>query len=156
VRPSPFDADALVREIVQAHRAEAERAGVEIIIRELDGGRLTCDAIRIQQILGNLVSNAIKYGGTPVELAVRRESGDEPRILFSVSDCGPGIPEEKQHLLFEEFQRLHTGRKEGSGLGLAISRRIARVLGGDITVRSAAGAGATFTLSLPAPETPAE
>ena len=124
-------------------------------MRELAGGQIICDAIRIRQILGNLVINAIKYATTdgPITVAVRREEGDHPRIHFSVSDCGPGIPEEKQHLLFEEFQRLHTGRKEGSGLGLAISRRIARVLGGDVIVDSAAGRGSTFTLWIPAPAT---
>ncbi len=153
VRPSPFIADALVREVVEEHRAEASRAGATIQTGELGGGRIICDAIRIRQILGNLLSNAIKYGGTdgPITVDARRENGEPSRILFSVSDSGPGIPLEKQHLLFEEFQRLHTGKKEGSGLGLAISRRIARVLGGDIIVDSDAGRGSTFTLWIPAP-----
>jgi signal transduction histidine kinase len=99
------------------------------------------------------VTNAIKYGGSEGEIvvSVTCESGETPRMLFSVSDAGQGIPVEKQHLLFEEFTRLHTGKKEGSGLGLAISRRIARFLGGDILVDSAAGRGSTFTLWVPGP-----
>lgn len=153
VRPSPFNADALVREVVLEHRAAAEQAGVQVTAGALDGGPMTCDAIRIRQILGNLVTNAIKYGGTDGDIVVGvvREDGEFPRVLFSVADAGQGIPVEKQHLLFEEFTRLHTGKKEGSGLGLAISRRIARVLGGDILVDSAAGRGSTFTLWVPAP-----
>jgi signal transduction histidine kinase len=152
VRPSPFNADALVREVVAEHHATAEQAGARVVAGVLAGGQLTCDAIRIRQILGNLVSNAIKYGGSDGEItvSVERDNGEHPRISFSVTDRGQGIPVEKQHLLFEEFTRLHTGKKEGSGLGLAISRRIARVLGGDITVESAAGSGSTFTLWIPA------
>ncbi len=156
VRQSPFNADALVREVIEEHRAEAERSGARLMAGELAGGQITCDAIRIRQILGNLVINAIKYAGgdSPIVLSVRRSDGvvdESSRILFAVADEGQGIPVEKQHLLFEEFQRLHMGKKEGSGLGLAISRRIARVLGGDLTVESAAGRGSTFTLWIPAP-----
>jgi PAS domain S-box-containing protein len=151
VRPSPFNADALVREIVAEHHAAAEQAGTNVRAGVLQGGQLTCDAIRIRQILSNLVSNAIKYGGSDEGVVVSAEREDEPhpRILFSVTDRGAGIPAEKQHLLFEEFTRLHTGKKEGSGLGLAISRRIARVLGGDILVDSTEGRGSTFTLWIP-------
>jgi PAS domain S-box-containing protein len=153
VRPHPFNADALVREVVDEHRAAAEQAGITVAIGELRGVDLTCDATRIRQILGNLISNAIKYGSTngDVEVAVHRDTDESPRVVFSVADSGPGIPIEKQHLQFEEFTRLHTGRKEGSGLGLAISRRIARVLGGDILVDSGADRGSTFTLWIPVP-----
>lgn len=153
VRPSPFNTDALVREVVLEHRGAAEQAGVRVTTGLLTGGAMTSDAIRIRQILGNLVINAIKYGGTDgdIVVSVTRDVDDHPRVMFSVADSGQGIPVEKQHLLFEEFTRLHTGKKEGSGLGLAISRRIARVLGGDILVDSAAGRGSTFTLWVPAP-----
>ena len=152
VRVQSFDADVLVREIVEEHRAAATQEGMTLVAGGDTVGEMVCDPIRIRQILGNLVTNAIKYGGGNgrIEVSARREpDAHPPRILFGVADNGPGIPTEKQHLLFEEFQRLHTGQKEGSGLGLAISRRIARVLGGDITVDSTPGQGATFTVWIP-------
>jgi signal transduction histidine kinase len=71
-----------------------------------------------------------------------------------VSDTGPGIAREQQSRLFREFSRLHEGDKPGAGLGLAISQRLARAMGGTITVDSEAGQGATFTLWLPAPGAP--
>ena len=156
VRVHPFNADSLVRDLVEEHRAAAEKAGVQLRAGRTEGGELHCDAIRIRQVLANLVTNAIKYGasvGCEISVEARREEGPKPCVLFSVADTGPGIPPEKQHLLFNEFTRLHSGQKEGSGLGLAISRRIARVLGGDISVDSTPGEGSTFTLSIPAPRT---
>jgi signal transduction histidine kinase len=111
--------------------------------------------VRIRQILGNLVSNAVKYtdrGGITVRVAVR-EGGKAPGpgrwIAVDVSDTGPGIPEERQKLLFRELSPLERGARPGAGIGLAISQRIARALGGQITVESAVGKGSTFTLWLP-------
>jgi signal transduction histidine kinase len=69
-----------------------------------------------------------------------------------VSDTGVGIPEEKRHLLFQEFSRLDPSSGPGAGLGLAISQKIARALGGEITLQSVVGEGSTFTLWLPAAE----
>ena len=68
---------------------------------------------------------------------------------MSVTDTGPGIPEQKRDLIFEEFTRLDPEAQSGAGVGLAISRRIARVMGGDLTVESEVGRGSTFTLWLP-------
>jgi signal transduction histidine kinase len=69
--------------------------------------------------------------------------------VLEVEDTGIGIAADKHHLLFEEFERIDPSVKPGLGLGLAISRRVARALGGEITVRSERGAGSTFTLWLP-------
>ncbi|MEO5511217.1 MAG: HAMP domain-containing sensor histidine kinase [Longimicrobiales bacterium] len=161
IRPSPFATDSLVREVVAEHGAAAEAAGVTLATGPLDGGRITSDAVRIHQILGHLVSNAIRYGGAggegvapgaggTVTVSATLETGDLSRVLFTVTDEGQGIPEDEQHLLFQEFQRLQGGRKEGTGLGLAISRHIARALSGDVIVDSATGRGSTFTLRIPA------
>jgi signal transduction histidine kinase len=151
IRPSPFAADAVVREVIADHRAAAESAGVTLVTGPLHGGRITSDAVRVRQILDHLVSNAIRYGaaGGTVTVASALEGGEPPFLLFTVCDEGQGIPEDQQPLLFKEFQRLHGGRKDGTGLGLAISRHIARALGGDIIVDSAAGRGSTFTLRIP-------
>jgi signal transduction histidine kinase len=115
------------------------------------------DPNRIRQILGNLVSNAVKYTGSGGHVMVKvheRVDDGAPApgqwIAVDVSDTGPGIPRDKQDQLFREFTRLDPRAAKGAGLGLAISRRIARLLGADITLRSEVGKGSTFTLWLPA------
>ncbi|XXF78663.1 HAMP domain-containing protein [Myxococcaceae bacterium GXIMD 01537] len=122
------------------------------------------DPKRLTQILKNLLSNAFKFTSTGhVSLRIRVASPEEhfhnaslmdcgPVIAFSVIDTGIGIPEDKQRLIFEAFQQADgtTSRKYGgTGLGLSISRELARLLGGELRVRSARGAGSTFTLYLP-------
>lgn len=110
---------------------------------------LTTDPVRLQQILTNLLSNAVRYSpdGETVKLVVEAT----PRqFVFTVSDGGPGIPPDLQERIFEPFERLNPEDGLGTGLGLAISRRLAEVLGGTLTVSSAMGAGARFSLRLPA------
>ncbi len=119
------------------------------------------DTRRLRQILRNLLSNAFKFTArgqvrlsmAPVE-AQDASGGETPRrsIAFSVSDTGIGIPEEKQAIIFEEFQQADgaTSRQYGgTGLGLSISRELAHLLGGDIRVESTPEKGSTFVLSLP-------
>lgn len=109
---------------------------------------ITTDPVRMQQILANLLSNAIRHSpeGETVSLSVAAE----PRALrFTVSDAGPGIPAELQERIFEPFERLDPETGLGAGLGLAISRRLAVVLGGSLEVSSAVGQGTRFTLELP-------
>jgi signal transduction histidine kinase len=71
-------------------------------------------------------------------------------VAIEVIDTGPGIPPDKREVVFDEFARLHGGETPGAGLGLAISRRIARLMGGEVTVDGANGGGAVFALWLPA------
>jgi len=109
----------------------------------------------MRHIVENLLSNAIKY--TPsngvVRVAMTVDQSDEGRRMacITVSDTGPGIPAEFRERIFEAFFRIPSSEKvaPGSGLGLAISRRIARLLGGDLTVGAADGGGSAFTLALP-------
>ncbi len=109
------------------------------------------DAAKAQQILTNLVSNAIKFtdkGSVTIEVVPTREGG----CAIAVKDTGIGIRKEDQQLIFEEFRQVDgssTRRYAGTGLGLAIARRFAHILGGTITVESTVGVGSTFTLTLP-------
>ena len=106
------------------------------------------DATRVRQVLFNLLSNAIKFterGYVAVEVRVVELGSRTARTLFSVSDTGPGIPEDKRQLIFEPFRQsdiLHS--KTGAGLGLAISKKLANLMGGDIVVKSRLGLGSTF------------
>ena len=127
--------------------------------------RMFTDEVRLQQVIKNLLSNAVKFtesGGVvmrieraeeEVQFATPELAGADAVVSFSVTDTGIGIPDDKLHVIFEAFQQADgttSRRYGGTGLGLSISREIARLLGGEIRVRSIAGRGSTFTLHLPA------
>ena len=114
------------------------------------------DRLLVRQILANLISNAVKYTqpggriGIRTELAAASQGrGNGPMACVSVMDNGPGIPLEKQRMVFREFARFTPDAVEGSGVGLAISQRIAHAIGGSLAFESTPGVGSTFTLWLP-------
>lgn len=112
---------------------------------------IVADRLRLQQMLINLLSNAIKFteGLPKIHLSVQTW---EDWIAISVKDHGIGIPEDKQHLIFQKFQQLEnilTRRYDGVGLGLVLTRHLARLHGGDVTFVSQAGKGSEFTVLLP-------
>jgi signal transduction histidine kinase len=160
---APTDMLALVRGVAEGYQAQAVARGLAFSI-ELPASLPTIesDADRVRQVLGNLLSNAVKYteqGGITVS-AREREGEGAPGpgrwIAISVADTGPGIPNEKQPLLFEEFERIEPkSGARGTGIGLFIGQQIARALGGVITVESEVGQGSTFTLWLPLRAAPA-
>jgi signal transduction histidine kinase len=111
----------------------------------------TADLDKLQQVLANLLSNAVKFTPAGGSVTVAWEASDQT-VSIRVTDTGPGIPSNKLEAIFEPFVQLGgnlTRVAEGTGLGLAISRELARAMGGDVTVASTFGAGATFTLTLP-------
>jgi signal transduction histidine kinase len=153
LRVAPTQIIEIARELAEQYRGAAEQAEVLIDLELNRVPIIHTDDDRVRQILGNLLSNAIKYTGPGGRLCVRtdvRASELSPScVVLEVEDTGIGIPQDKMHMLFEEFERIDPSVKPGIGLGLAISRRVARALGGDVTVTSNRGVGSTFTLWLP-------
>ena len=110
---------------------------------------LTTDAHRLSQILINLLTNAGKFsseGSITLGVEIDEERGE---VLFSVADTGPGIPPDKQDLVFNRFEKLDGNKKKGTGLGLAICRQIAMIVGGRIWVDSAYTGGTRFVFAHP-------
>lgn len=153
VRPVWRDVDAreAARRALTGFEPAAEAKRIELAV---DAAPLDCmlrtDPVRLQQILINLVSNAVRHSpeGGHVHVGVRPNGGGST-IEFLVRDEGPGIPAEAQERIFEPFERFDPHSGVGTGLGLPVSRRLAEVLGGRLGVQSAPGKGATFTLELP-------
>jgi signal transduction histidine kinase len=107
-----------------------------------------CDGARMDQVVGNLLTNAIKYGkGMPIDLTLTRLPG---RARIEVRDRGIGIPQEDQSRIFDRFERAVSVRHYGGlGLGLWLVRQIVEAHGGSVGVESAPGQGATFCVELP-------
>ncbi|HEY3258375.1 MAG TPA: HAMP domain-containing sensor histidine kinase [Gemmatimonadaceae bacterium] len=154
IEQTPTDLAEVVEQVVEDHRGIAREHGVGVAVAA-DPTPLVIDPDRVRQILANLLSNAIKYtppGGHVRVSIVNSRRATDPRVGVEVRDTGPGIPPDLHEKVFEEFFRVRdTGASvaNGNGLGLAISRRIARLLGGDVTVADADGGGAAFTLWFP-------
>jgi signal transduction histidine kinase len=124
------------------------RAGCPLKLSSPESQRGKWDRLRLDQIVTNLLSNAMKYGaGQPIEITV---AGSPDAVRLEVRDHGIGIAAEHQSRIFDRFERAVSGRNYGGlGLGLWIVRQIVDALGGSIRVRSAAGEGSTFVVELP-------
>jgi GAF domain-containing protein/CheY-like chemotaxis protein len=151
-----FDVVTLVREIAAVIQPLAAKNANRLDVHCPDAiGTMHADLTKVRQALFNLLSNACKFTerGT-ISLAVAREAVDGlDSIVFGVGDTGIGMTPEQIAKLFEAFSQADaatTRRYGGTGLGLALSRRLCRMMGGDVTVESEAGQGSTFTLRLPA------
>lgn len=145
----PSSADRLLRDALAAMREMATATGSDLVIRESAGEQVVADAQAIQQVLTNLVDNALKYAPGRIELGASRR-GEE--IEFSVRDFGPGVASEHIPRLFERFYRVDKARSResgGTGLGLAIVKHIVMAHGGAVRVESRVGHGTTFYFTLP-------
>ena len=142
------DLGAVAREVIAQFKPDLARAGCSVSLR--DGGRIVglWDRSRVDQIVTNVLANAIKFGaGKPIEISLGEEAGT---ARLAVRDHGIGIDPAHHAQIFERFERAVSDRHYGGlGLGLYISRKIAEAHGGVILVKSAPGAGATFTVELP-------
>ncbi len=148
LNPEPVDLGALVREVAERFEPEGAGAGTPLTLslpREAHGH---WDRLRLDQVLTNLVSNAMKYGrGGPVQVTL---SSTEAHVRLDVRDAGIGIASEHLPRLFHRFERAVAGRDyHGVGLGLWIVREVVEAMGGHVTVRSELGVGSTFTVVLP-------
>jgi len=169
----PIDVNAIARSVTTMFSATAQRKSVGLHLTAdpaLSGLRLG-DALRLRQVLMNLVGNAMKFTQQgQVVVKTQRIGGDENnRLVFEVSDTGLGIDASQHERIFEAFEQADdplNQRGGGTGLGLAISRQLVRAMGGELSVASVLGEGATFRFelnlekapdqpSLPAAESPA-
>jgi CheY-like chemotaxis protein/two-component sensor histidine kinase len=154
LNPTVVDLALLIDEVVGTARQLAEQNKNRLVVEAHDNlGSLMVDPMRLQQILLNLLSNACKFTKAgQVTLRVRKIIDGQSRIEFAVADTGIGMTAEQQAKLFEEFSQAESStaqRYGGTGLGLAITRKLARMMGGDVTVNSEAGNGSVFTVRLP-------
>ena len=145
-------ASDIVRAVEPLVVPQLEARGLRYRFKCTDSARVLADPEKTQQILLNLISNAIKFTEPGGEVTVDCD-GDRRHIRFEVADTGAGIPADKQKAIFEPFVQLDrtlSSSHEGIGLGLAISRDLARQMDGKLTVKSEPGKGSRFILTLPA------
>ena len=153
VRPVMRDVD--IRNAVQRAITTSEPVAAAKSIRlnaDADGAPATLqtDPVRLEQILVNLLSNAIRHSPERASVEVKVDAS-EGHVAFSVSDHGPGVPVELRQRIFEPFERFDPHSGLGTGLGLPVSRRLAEALGGTLEVAETAGGGATFIVKIPSP-----
>jgi len=145
--------EAMLREVVSMLQAAVDERHLTLAwVPAPDDAMVWADAVRMRQILLNLVMNAIKYGKQHEGKITLEAVPARAAIAIHVTDDGEGVPEEKLEAIFDPFVQLPKGvsdRRGGVGLGLAISRDLARAMNGDLTVSSVFGHGARFTLELP-------
>lgn len=145
-----FDLAAAIRDIAAKFSEDALQAGAPIILRLPDSMRGEWDPLRIEQVITNLISNAIKYGnGKPITITLQSDPGQK-RVILAVVDQGLGIEADMLPRLFKRFERASEGSLiHGLGLGLYITRQIVEAHGGTIQVKSEARRGSEFIVSLP-------
>ncbi|MCB1458518.1 MAG: response regulator [Nitratireductor sp.] len=149
-----FDPRTVVNDVAQLLAAKLAEKDMELIVRTspLVPAQVDGDKGRFRQILNNLVGNAVKFTEFGHVLIELNPISDGSGIKVTVEDTGCGIPDDQYETIFEHFHQIDnssTRRFDGTGLGLSISRRLARLMGGDITVSSVVGEGSTFTFTAP-------
>jgi len=152
----PFELNSVLNNIMSLFEFQAQQKGLELNLNvDLTESVMIGDALRLTQILTNLVGNAIKFtatGSISINVISTDEDDDFLNLEFSIADTGIGMSQEAQQNLFQEFSQADTSITRqfgGTGLGLAISKKLVQMMGGDIGVRSAADMGSTFMFTVP-------
>lgn len=156
IERSFFDVLGMIESLRDAYKARALRKGIGLYVRTTPslGGGVHGDAIRLRQILDNLVSNAVKFTRTGQVTLIAQEletDGSRVHVRFAVEDTGPGIAPDAQERIFEAYSQEGTSatrRFGGAGLGLAIAKKLVELMGGRITLDSVPGRGSTFSFDL--------
>src|SRR5262249_44760950 len=154
LNPQTVQLAPLIEEVIGTARQLAEQNKIRLLVEAQENlDTLTVDPMRLRQILLNLLSNAFKFTKEgEVTLRARRNTNGSDWIELAVADTGIGMTAEQQAKLFEEFTQADATTAQrfgGTGLGLAITRKLARLMGGDVTVASEPGKGSVFTVRLP-------
>lgn len=148
-----FDLRAALVRLLDTHQPRLVEGGM-LLRRELPEGAVPVKSDRdaLEQVVLNLIDNAVKYAAAGGEVTVNLTPGATGGVVLSVSDRGPGVPEAHHERIFEKFHRVDdslTADKTGTGLGLSIARQLARGLGGELRYAPRPGGGATFNFVLP-------
>lgn len=147
--------DVIIKDAEETYRPLADRRHVRLETAAQYGVAVRADRIRVSQIVGNLIGNAIKF--TPEQGSVKlRATPDDKQVVFQVVDDGPGIPLDNMSHLFDNFWQARKSDRRGVGLGLAIAKELVEAHGGKIWAESNADHGSTFSFSLPAATTQAD
>jgi signal transduction histidine kinase len=154
LQPEEFDFTEMVRDVVRRLAPEAERLGCTLEVQAGASVRGRWDQLRLEQVVSNLLANAVKYGAAhPIEIEVEPV---EHNVRLTMRDHGIGMSPQDAERVFERFERAVSVRNYGGlGLGLYIARQIVEAHGGQISVDSHLGQGATFTVVLPVEPGPA-
>lgn len=142
--PQPVRPGDVVRSVVE----DRYLVHVDTVVR--DDRSVLADPLRLEQMLGNLLGNALKYGRAPFVVAVRPHRTQPHLVSIEVTDCGEGVPEEFRDQLFREYTRAGGSVATGTGLGLYVVRSLAEAQGGEATYAPGPDGGACFTIALPA------
>jgi signal transduction histidine kinase len=148
LRPELTDLSAVVRQTLTEMKPLIEHSRCELRVSVSQPQTGFWDPMRLEQVIWNLVSNALKYGaGTAVDVTI---SGDQETATFSITDHGIGIAPEEHDLVFRKFERLSEHTKHtGFGIGLWLVKRNVDAMGGSIALASKVGAGTTITVTIP-------
>ena len=154
LNPEPINLSRLIDEVVGTAGQLAEKNKNRLVVEAQENiGALSADSMRLKQILLNLLSNACKFTKDgEIKLTARNVPDGRDWVELAVADTGIGLTSEQQAKLFQDFTQadsLTARRYGGTGLGLALSRKLARMMGGDVTVMSELGKGSVFTVRLP-------
>ncbi|MDR2488792.1 MAG: PAS domain S-box protein [Desulfovibrio sp.] len=153
----PFGLESLFEAVASSVGSKAEEQNLDVILSIAPDvpRRLIGDSSRIGQVLNHLVGNAVKFteqGGVDVRCSLDKVDNGQVHLRVAIHDTGIGISEEQQSLLFKSFSQVDasiTRKYGGTGLGLAISKNLLRLIGGDLSLKSALGEGTTITVFLP-------